>query len=334
LSRDIIAITGGAGFIGSALVWGLNRRKFDNILVIDSLGTSDNWKNLVNLKFSDYLDKEEFITKLEQGRFDDVVTAIIHMGACTDTTCKDAKFLLQNNYEYTKRLAEWCIKNNKRFLYASSAATYGDGKNGFSDDHAILAKLRPLNIYGYSKHLFDLWAFNNRYLEKIAGLKYFNVFGPNEYHKGEMKSVVCKAFEQIKETGKVKLFKSYLNDYKNGWQMRDFVYIKDVVEMTLFVFNNPTANGIFNIGTGQKRSFYDLVLAVFNSIGLKANIEYIEMPESIQKQYQYFSKADITKLCKLGYTKNIYSLEEAVDEYVKNYLLNEDPHLGNRPEQF
>jgi len=327
---QMIVITGGAGFIGSALIWGLNKRGFSNILVVDSLGNTNKWKNLVGLKFADYMDKNEFITKLEQGNLTRDIEGIIHMGACADTTQKDADFLLSNNYEYSKHLAGWCIENHKRFIYASSAATYGDGRERFSDDHSILPRLRPLNIYGYSKHLFDLWALRNGYLDRIAGLKYFNVFGPNEYHKGEMRSVAHKAFEQIKTTGKVRLFKSYRPEFKDGWQMRDFIYIKDVVEITLFVFDNPDANGIINVGTGNARSFYDLALAIFRSLNLEPNIEYIDMPEHIRAHYQYFTQADVGKLHSLGYRKETYSLEESIDDYVKNYLLKEDnPYLGN-----
>ena len=325
----MIVVTGGAGFIGSALVWGLNRQGISDILVVDSLGISDNWRNLVPLSYADYIDKDDFIMELDQGDLDDFVEGIIHMGACSDTTERDAAFLLSNNYEYTKHLAGWCVENNKRFVYASSAATYGDGSKGFSDAHPALSGLRPLNIYGYSKQLFDLWAMRNGYLDKIAGLKYFNVFGPNEYHKEEMRSVVHKAFGQIKANGKVKLFKSRKPEYQDGGQVRDFIYIKDVVDMTLFIYNNPASNGIINIGTGQARSFQDLVSAIFNAMSVESNIEYIDMPESVRGQYQYFTQADAGKLHGLGYAGQTYSLEEAISDYVKNYLLKEDTHLGN-----
>jgi ADP-L-glycero-D-manno-heptose 6-epimerase len=325
----MIIITGGAGFIGSALIWGLNKHSFDNIIVVDSLGIDEKWKNLVNLKFSDFEDKENFILKLEKGNFGNLIDGIVHMGACSSTTEKDADFLLHNNYEYTKRLALWCIRNNKRFVYASSAATYGDGSKGFSDDHTLLHSLKPLNMYAYSKHLFDLWALRGGLLNQIAGLKYFNVFGPNEYHKGEMRSVIHKAFDQIKETGKVKLFKSHNPKFKDGWQMRDFVYVKDAVNMTLFIYNNHAANGIFNIGTGIARSFYDLAVAVFKAIGVEENIEYIDMPDSIRDKYQYLTQADMTKISHIGYNKKRFSLEEAIDDYVKNYLMTEDPYLRN-----
>ncbi len=325
----MIVITGGGGFIGSALIWGFNLRGYDDILVVDALGSDEKWKNLVPLKFNDFINKDKFIETLEQGGFGDSITGIIHMGACSSTTQKDADFLLQNNFEYTKRLALWSIKQNKRFVYASSAATYGDGKIGFSDDHSILHQLNALNMYAYSKQLFDLWALQNGMLSQIAGLKYFNVFGPNEYHKEDMRSVIYKAFEQIKTTGCVKLFKSYHPTYKDGGQMRDFIYIKDVVEMTIFIYNSPSV-GIFNIGTGKARSFYDLVITVFNSMGKNPSIEYVDMPVSIRDKYQYFTEADISKLCTMGYDKKNYSLEEAISDYIQNYLVADYSCLGKR----
>jgi ADP-L-glycero-D-manno-heptose 6-epimerase len=322
----MLVITGGAGFIGSALVWGFNLRGVDNILIVDSLGDSDKWKNLVNLKFADYLDKDIFIERLQRGVFDKI-EGIIHMGAWTNTIETNADVLISNNFEYSKQLAQWCIEHNKRFVYASSAATYGDGRSGFSDDHKFLDKLKPLNIYGYSKHLFDLWLYRNGYLNRVAGLKYFNVFGPNEYHKKDMRSIIVKAFEQIKESGKVKLFKSYNPDYKDGHQKRDFIYVKDAVKMTLFVFINPEINGIFNVGTGCARTFYEAVLYVFKAMDKEVNIEYIDMPDSIRPKYQYFTEAQIDKICSFGYDREMYTLEDAVNDYIKDYLLKEDPHL-------
>jgi ADP-L-glycero-D-manno-heptose 6-epimerase len=321
----MIVVTGGAGFIGSAIIWELNRRGFDDILVVDTLGTGEKWKNLRHLRFSDFIDKDRFIDELEKDSFGKI-EGIIHMGACTDTKEKDADFLLKNNYEYTKRLAIWAVKKGVRFLYASSAATYGDGSEGFSDDHSLLPKLRPLNMYGYSKHLFDLWALRNGYLEKIAGVKYFNVFGPNEYHKGDMRSVVHKAYEQIVETGKVRLFKSHRPDYRDGWQMRDFLYVKDAVKMTLFLYERHDLNGIFNVGRGEARSFYELVSAVFRAMGKEVNIEYIDMPQELREKYQYFTEADLSKLKGAGYG-DITPLEDAIEDYVKNYLLTDDPYL-------
>jgi ADP-L-glycero-D-manno-heptose 6-epimerase len=322
----MIVVTGGAGFIGSAIIWALNRKGREDILVVDTLGTDESWKNLVNLRFADFIDKHIFLEKLEKGAFDNVVKGIIHMGACSSTTERDAGFLMNNNYKYTQSLTTWCVKQNKRFVYASSAATYGDGSRGFSDEHEILGTLSPMNMYGYSKHLSDLWTQRNGLLDKIASLKYFNVFGPNEYHKDDMRSVVHKSYGQIKETGKVRLFKSHKHGFKDGWQLRDFIYVKDAVAATLGIYENPRANGIFNIGTGKARSFYDLVSATFHAMGLEPNIEYIEMPQSIRDKYQYFTQAETTKLKALGLDR-MYSLEEAITDYVQNYIMKDDPYL-------
>ncbi|MBC7327239.1 ADP-glyceromanno-heptose 6-epimerase [bacterium] len=329
----MLVITGSAGFIGSALVWGFNRRGFDDILIVDTLGSNEKWKNLRNLRFSDFMDKTEFIERLEKNELDEIVDDIIHMGACSDTMERDADFLIHNNYEYTKRIALWCLRKGKRLIYASSAATYGDGSRGFSDDHSLLPSLKPLNMYAYSKHLFDLWAYRNGYLDKMVGLKYFNVFGPNEYHKGEMRSLVHKAFEQVKMEGKIKLFKSYKPQFAHGQQMRDFLYIKDAVDMTIFLYERKEASGIFNVGRGEARSFYDLAVAVFKALGKPENIEFIDMPLEIRDKYQYRTQADIRKLRQLGYDKEITPLEEAVREYIQYYLLQPDPYLGNEKER-
>jgi ADP-L-glycero-D-manno-heptose 6-epimerase len=316
----MIIVTGGAGFIGSALIAALNKRGIDDILVVDRLQSDQRWKNLVNLRFADYLDKEEFLEMVSQDVLSYSVDAVFHLGACSSTTETDASFLMENNFEYTKQLAEWTTEEGIRFIYASSAATYGDGENGFVDDEEKLEMLRPLNPYGYSKQLFDLWAQRHGLLEKIAGLKYFNVFGPNEYHKADMRSFVLKAFEQINTTGKVRLFKSHKPDYKDGEQKRDFLYVKDAVDMTLFFFDNPDTFGIYNLGAGVARSWNDLAKAVFDAMGKKTNIEYIDMPDSVRNQYQYFTEADITKLRDIGYDEQITSLEESVTDYVQNYL--------------
>ncbi|NPA40068.1 MAG: ADP-glyceromanno-heptose 6-epimerase [Thermodesulfobacteria bacterium] len=317
-----IIVTGGAGFIGANLVEALNKRGAKNIIIVDHLAEGIKWKNLLGLKFVDYVEKDEFLEILNSGALGKV-DVIFHLGACSDTTVKDFRYLYENNYKYSKELAKYCIKNNVRFIYASSAATYGDGRLGFSDAHELIPQLKPLNPYGFSKQLFDLWLYYNGLLDKVVGLKYFNVFGEKEFHKGEMRSVVLKAYEQIKKTGKVKLFKSYHPDYPDGGQKRDFIYVKDAVEVTLFFWENPDVNGIFNVGTGKARTFKDLVLAVFSALRLEPNIEYIDMPENLKKQYQYFTQADITKLKKAGYNKPITSLEEAVKSYV-NWLETQD----------
>jgi len=322
----MIAVTGGAGFIGSAVIWALNRKGRKDILVVDALTTDERWKNLINLRFADFIDKQEFLDQLEKGSLDQSVSGIIHLGACSSTTERDAGFLIRNNHQYTQHLARWCLDHTKRFVYASSAATYGDGRQGFSDDHARLETLKPLNMYGYSKHLSDLWSWQNGHLNKIAALKYFNVFGPNEYHKEDMRSVVHKAYCQINETGKVRLFKSHKEGFQDGWQLRDFIYVKDAVAATLGIYENPKANGIFNIGTGQARSFYDLAVTTFHAMDLEPYIEYIDMPETIRDKYQYFTQAETAKLKTLG-LNTMHSLEDAITDYVRNYILKDDPYL-------
>ncbi len=323
----MIIVTGGAGFIGSALVAGLNQRGIKDIIIVDELGTDDKWKNLRNLQYSDYIEKDDFLHFLsDEPEFN--VEAILHMGACSSTTETDCSYLVKNNYEYSTILANWADSISARFIYASSAATYGDGKEGFSDDHALINKLQPLNMYGYSKHMFDQWAMRTGMVEKIVGLKFFNVYGPNEYHKAGMISFVLRAFNQINETGKVKLFKSHNPDYKDGEFVRDFIYIKDVVEMVLFFLDNDKVNGIFNIGTAKARSWNDLAKATFNAMGRDVNIEYVSMPEHLRDKYQYFTQADISKIQKAGYDKPITSLEDAVKDYVCNYLCSESYLTG------
>lgn len=325
----MIVVTGGSGFIGSAVIWALNKRGIHNILVVDSLKNSDKWKNLVNLKFADYEEKESFLKRVI---FDDPilknsVKSIIHMGACSSTTEQNASYLIENNYKYTQVLCKWCLKNEKNFIYASSAATYGNGSEGFSDNIDKIEELKPMNMYGYSKQLFDLWAKRNGLFDKITGLKYFNVFGPNEYHKNDMRSIIHKAFQQINETGKIKLFKSYKKEYKDGEQLRDFIYIKDAVEMTLHIFER-NIKGLYNIGTGRARSFNDIARIIFKILSKNVKIEYIEMPDDIKEKYQYFTEADIRKLLSEGkYDKKIMSLEEGIEDYIKNYLLNKDIYL-------
>ena len=316
----MIIVTGGAGFIGSALIAGLNKRGITDMLVVDQPQTEQRSKNLANLRIADYIEKDSFINKVVKDAIDFPVDAVFHMGACSSTTETDIAFLKANNFEYTKQLAQWTTQKNIRFIYASSAATYGDGSQGFSDDEEKLETLKPLNPYGDSKQMFDLWAKQKGLLEKIVGLKYFNVFGPNEYHKAEMRSFVLKAFEQISATDKVRLFKSHRPDYKDGEQKRDFLYVKDAVDITLFFFDNPNTAGIFNIGSGAARSWNDLANATFAAMDKKPNIEYIDMPDSIRNQYQYFTEAEISKIRSIGYKKQTTSLEEAIKDYVTNYL--------------
>ncbi len=317
----MIIVTGGAGFIGSAIVWRLNQLGKNDIIIVDELGKDEKWKNLVSLDYIDFQNKWDFIDKIEKNAINYKIEAIIHMGANSSTTEKDADHLISNNYEYTKKLASYAVKNSIRFIYASSAATYGDGALGFNDNNDEGLKLKPLNMYGYSKNLFDIRAYKKGVLDKIVGIKYFNVFGPNEGHKGDMRSVVHKAFEQIRDHGYVKLFKSANPEYKDGEQMRDFVYVKDAVEMTLFFLGHPNINGLFNVGSGQARSWNDLVTALFVALDKPVNIQYIDMPGHLKEKYQYFTQADMTKIRNAGYNKRQFTLEEAIADYVRNYLV-------------
>lgn len=323
----MIIVTGGAGFIGSAIVWRLNELGTDKIIIVDELGTDEKWKNLAGLKFEEFVHKQEFIDHIRNEKILFKIDAILHLGANSSTTEKDADHLMTNNYRYTETLARFCLKNDVRFIYASSAATYGDGANGFKDDEKNLETLRPLNMYGYSKQLFDLWAKRHGAFNKIVGLKYFNVYGPNEFHKGDMRSVVHKAFEQVRDKGKVRLFKSRKPEYKDGQQMRDFVYIKDAIDMTLYFLDKKDKNGLFNIGAGKARTWNDLVKALFKAMDKPVNIEYIDLPDRIADKYQYFTEADLDKIKGAGYNSTVTTLEDGVTDYVKNYLLK-NSYLG------
>lgn len=323
----MIVVTGGVGFIGSAIVWKLNRMGIDKIVIVDELGKDDKWKNLVGLRYEDFIHKDDFIAMVLNRNIPFKVSTIIHMGACSSTTEKNADYLMDNNVHYSQELAKYSLANGIRFIYASSAATYGDGSNGYEDNDSTLNELRPLNMYGYSKHLFDTWVKRNGLVDKIVGLKFFNVYGPNEYHKGDMRSVVHKAFEQVRDTGKVKLFKSYKPEYKDGEQKRDFVYVKDAVDMTLHFFEHQNLNGIYNIGTGRAQTWLELVHSVFDALNKPVNIEFIDMPEEIKNKYQYFTEADTTKIKLTGYDNKIMNVREGVTDYIKNYLLK-DQYLG------
>lgn len=315
-----VLVTGGAGFIGSALVWALNRRGCDNIVVCDILGTSEKWRNLTPLRFADYVEAESLLPRLQNGalgKFD----LVLHLGACSATTEKDATYLIKNNYEFTRDLACWSLASKARFVYASSAATYGDGSAGMDDNESALDTLRPLNMYGYSKHLFDLHARRAGFLGKIVGLKYFNVFGPNEDHKADMRSLVHKSFAQVQAEGVIRLFKSYRKEYEHGEQKRDFLYVKDCVAMTLHLAATPKANGLFNIGSGQARTWIDLSNAVFAALKQKPVIKFIEMPEQIRDKYQYFTQANLLRLRGAGYAAPVTTLENAVFDYVRKYLI-------------
>jgi ADP-L-glycero-D-manno-heptose 6-epimerase len=324
LEQGKILVTGGAGFIGSALVWGLNRLGLRNILVCDELGKDDKWRNLAPLLFDDYLSATQLLGAVESDKPSlNEIRWIFHLGACSATTERDAGYLMENNYRYTKVLCEWATAHRARFVYASSAATYGDGANGMNDDEAKIESLRPLNAYGYSKQLFDIHAKKRGLFSEIVGLKYFNVYGPNEWHKGDMRSLVNKAYAQVVDTGRISLFKSYKPEFKDGEQKRDFLYVKDAVDMTIHLAVTRTANGIFNLGSGQARTWIDLANGVFAALSRPPQIDFIEMPEVIRDKYQYFTQANIEKLEKTGYQGPRFTLEQAVADYVQNFLV---PH--------
>ena len=326
-------VTGGAGLIGSAIVWGLNRQGIEDILVVDHLGQSDKWKNLNALAFVDYLEKDEFRARLAAGDFNSArIEGVIHMGACSSTTERDASYLIDNNFHVTQELAKFCLARGIRFLYASSCATYGDGSHGYVDDESRIEELRPMNMYGYSKQLFDLWAKRQGVLAKMTGCKFSNVYGPNERHKAEMRSVVLRAFEQITETGKLKLFRSYRPEYADGEQMRDFLYVKDAVDMVLFLFRNPRATGLYNIGSGRAETWNALAAAAFEALGKPVDIEYIDMPEHLRDRYQYYTKAEMGKLRALGYEREATSLRDSVIDYIRNYLMT-GRYLGDECEK-
>jgi len=319
-----VLVTGGDGFIGSALIWALNGRGQENIIVSGFLGESEKWKNLVPLRFADYLEADALLEALDSPRLTAVET-VLHMGACSDTTETNSRYLIQNNYEYTRRLAEWALKGGRRFVYASSAATYGDGSAGMNDREPDLSLFRPLNMYGYSKHLFDAHAKRKGWLDRIVGLKYFNIFGPNESHKGEMRSVVHKAFAQIQEAGRVRLFKSGNPEYRDGEQKRDFMYVKDAVAATLHLAFTPKAVGLFNVGSGRASTWIELVTPIFHELGVPVNLEFIDLPESLREKYQYYTRADTSRLMEAGWSGPQFSLDQAVRDYVGQHLIRGIP---------
>jgi ADP-L-glycero-D-manno-heptose 6-epimerase len=319
--KKLLIVTGAAGFIGSCLVKHLNQQNQYRLLLVDTLKRADKWKNLVGKKFEAIISKEEIFRFLE-GRAEEIF-GFIHLGACSDTTANDAEFLLENNYRYTVKLAEYALENNLRFIYASSAATYGNGLLGFSDDESRLEELRPLNMYGYSKHLFDLWIAEQNLLGKVVGLKYFNVFGPNEYHKGRMASMIYHMFLQIKKEGCVKLFRSNDPAFLDGDQCRDFIYVKDVARMTADFLNNDHC-GIFNIGRGEAVTWNFLAKALFDAMGKKVNIQYIDLPQDLIGQYQNYTCAEMKKYQTLYPQHQTMQIQEAVKEYATEYLMRNE----------
>lgn len=320
-------ITGGAGFIGSAMLWQLNQQGIDDVVLVDHLGTDDKWRNLVKLTYADYIHRERFRELLLRDALPWKVEAVIHLGACSDTTEVDGDFLMENNFQFSRDVCRYALDKGVRFIQASSAATYGDGSLGFSDDPDLLPKLRPLNLYAYSKHLLDLWLVRHGLDKEVVSLKFFNVYGPNEYHKGEMRSVVCKAYKQITKHGDLELFRSISPDISDGEQKRDFVYVKDCTALMSWLLENRNVNGIHNVGTGHARSFNDLGRAVFSAMQRSCRITYVDMPRMLHGKYQNFTQADMNWLDKVGCPIKMTGLEDGVTDFVQNYLSQPDPYL-------
>lgn len=318
----IILLTGAAGFIGSYLLGFLNKQGYKNIIIADEFDEEDKWFNFDSKEYLAKVEREKLFDWLEENK--PVVSFVFHLGARTDTTEFDYSVHEKLNVAYSKNIWSYCVTNNIPLVYASSAATYGSGELGYNDDHELVEKLHPLNPYGVSKNEFDKWVLRQAQDNQPpfwTGLKFFNVYGPNEYHKGRMASVIFHSFNQIRSTGKVKLFKSHRPDFNDGQQLRDFIYVEDVAKVCCWLMNNNVSSGLYNLGTGKARSFEDLAKATFAAMGKQPVIEYIDMPEDIRDKYQYFTEANMSKLQKAGYTEKFCSLEEGVTDYVKNYLL-------------
>jgi len=325
----VIVLTGAAGFIGSCILSRLNQVGSKDILIVDHLDDSDSLQksgqvesnlkkaNLRNKEYQQYFDKKDFLKLVLADKLPAQIDFILHIGACSSTTLQDARYFRENNFEYSCHLAKWALARNVRFIYASSAATYGDGSCGYSDDHTRIRQCKPLNLYGESKQKFDEWVLDNAAVDKVVGLKFFNVFGPNEYHKGDMRSVIAKAYTKVVEEGKMALFKSYRKEFADGEQQRDFIYVKDAVDIVMFFVEHPDIHGIYNVGTGKARSWNDLASALFSAVGQRPNIQYIDMPEAIRPRYQYFTQAEMEKLQHSGYQKPFTELEDAIKDYVK-----------------
>lgn len=321
--ESTILLTGAAGFIGSYLLGYLNKKGYKNIIIVDDFSEEDKWFNFDAKEFTDKVERENLFKWLKETN--KKIDFVFHLGARTDTTEFDYSIHEKLNVEYSKNIWNYCTEKNIPLVYASSAATYGNGEFGYQDSHDILDKLQPLNPYGISKNEVDKWMLKQNTQPPFwAGLKFFNVYGPNEYHKGRMASVIFHSFNQIKATGKVKLFKSHKAEFKDGQQLRDFVYVEDVAAVCYWLMQNHIASGLYNLGTGKARSFDDLVKATFAGMGKEPIIEYIDMPEDIRDKYQYFTEADMHKLKNAGYTHEFYSLENGVGDYVKNYLLKKE----------
>lgn len=328
-----ILVTGGAGFIGSNIAGTLADHTDYRVVVVDEFGSSEKWRNLSKHQIYEIISPGEVFYWLEANKND--LDAIIHMGAVSSTTETNVDLILETNFTLSRGLWNWAALNKKRFIYASSAATYGAGDAGFSDDNSVaaLAKLRPLNAYGWSKHLFDQFVAiatsgpRDKMPSQWVGLKFFNVYGPNEYHKGEQRSVINQIYPHAKYGRPVKLFKSYRPDYKDGGQLRDFIYVKDCVRVVIWMLGNPQVNGLYNLGTGKARSFADLAVAAFAAVGKSTAIQYIDMPEEIRDKYQYFTQADMAHLRAAGYTEPFHSLEDGVKDYVEHFLSKDDQYF-------
>jgi ADP-L-glycero-D-manno-heptose 6-epimerase len=319
----MLLVTGGAGFIGSNIVAALNEAGRSDIVVCDVLGRDGKWRNLAKRQLADIVPPQELSAWLNGRKLE----AVIHMGAISETTATDGDLVIETNFRFSLRLLDWCTAHATPFIYASSAATYGDGAQGFDDDPslAVLKALRPMNLYGWSKHLFDLAVIErasraDKLPPQWAGLKFFNVFGPNEYHKGAMMSVLARRFDDIKCGRVVELFKSHRDGIADGDQRRDFIYVDDVVRVVMWLFATPSVSGLFNVGTGKARSFKDLMLAAYAALGNVPNIRYVDMPEAIRDSYQYFTQSEVDRLQRAGYNGGFTPLEEAAALYVKNYL--------------
>lgn len=321
-SCSVILVTGAAGFIGSYLVGYLNRKGFTNIIMVDDFSDEEKWFNYDSKQFIEKIEREELFNWLMKS--EKKIDFVFHLGARTDTTEFDYAVHEKLNVVYSKNIWNYCVQNNIPLVYASSAATYGNGEMGYKDDHAIVEELKPLNPYGVSKNEFDKWALQQAHHPPFwAGLKFFNVFGPNEYHKGRMASMVFHGFNQIQKSGKVKLFKSHHPDFKDGEQLRDFIYVADVAAVCFWLMENAddtVPSGLYNLGTGKARTFKDLINAIFTCLNRQPNIEFVDTPEDIRDKYQYFTEADMKKLKNAGYKDGFHTLEDGVADYVKNYL--------------
>lgn len=318
----MIIVTGGAGFIGSALVGALNKKGRFDLLVVDKLDHDEKEHNLSALKYEQLIDGTDFRRGLADGLFNKQnVEAVFHLAAITSTTERNWGLFEDININFTQEIVRWCVDREVRCVYISSGATYGDGSAGYSDNHDLFDELKPLNDYGRSKLLVDIWARDGGYLDQVVGIRYFNVFGPNEYHKGAMRSVIAKKFEQMQKDGVIELFRSNNDDFGDGEQKRDFIYVKDAVDATLHFLDNKQACGVFNVGTGVARTWNDVARAMFKAAGKKVKIKYIDLPDELKDQYQDFTQADVTKLRAAGFNQPFVTLEEAIDDYVKNYLM-------------